>query len=151
MSIIRYTTPKFTSWSRVDRLSSLRDLFDTAFSAKGSASGYTEGWVPALDIFEDEEKVSVQVELPGMTKEAFDISLHDDVLTIAGERKAEAEAQGSANYRRERTFGSFTRSVTLPSAVNSDAVKASYQEGVLTITLPKAEAAKPRKIEVELN
>lgn len=151
MSIIRYTTPKFTSWSRFDRLSSLRDLFDTAFSATGSASGHTEGWIPALDVFEDEEKVSVQVELPGMKKEDFDISLHDDVLTISGERKAETESQNSASYRRERTFGSFTRNVTLPSAVNSDGVKANYQEGVLTVTLPKVEAAKPRKIQVELN
>lgn len=151
MSIIRYTTPKFTSWSRFDRLSSLRDLFDSAFQLTSTAPGYTEGWVPALDVFEDEEKVSVQVELPGMKKDDFDISLHEDVLTVSGERKVESEQSEGGNFRRERTFGSFSRNITLPSAVKADEVKASYQEGVLTVTLPKAEVAKPRKIQVELN
>lgn len=132
----------------MDRLSSLRDLFDSAFQS--TASGYAEGWVPALDVFEDEEKVSVQVELPGMKKEDFDLSLHEGVLTISGERK-EGESESTGAYRRERTFGSFERSITLPSAVKEDEVKASYQDGILTVSLPKAEAAKPRKIQVELN
>lgn len=151
MSIIRYTTPQITSRPRFSRASSLRDLFDSAFQLTDRASGFTERWVPALDVFEDQEKVSVQVELPGLKKEDFDISLDGEVLTIAGERKVENEKQEGESYRQERIYGSFRRSVTLPSRVKSDEVKAAYEDGILYITLPKAEEAKPRKIEVELN
>ncbi len=151
MSIIRYTTPQITSWPRFNRASSLRDLFDSAFQLTDRASGYTERWVPALDVFEDQEKVSVQIELPGLKKEDFDISLDGDVLTISGERKVESEKQEGGNFRRERAVGSFRRSITLPSQVKGDQVKATYEDGVLTVALPKADEAKPRKIQVELN
>lgn len=150
MSIIRYRTPELATWSPYDRLSSLRDLLDSAFQLASNAPGYPESWAPALDIFEDEEKVTVRVELAGVKKEDFDISLQDDVLTISGERKAETEQRGSESFRSERYFGSFTRSVTLPSPVKADAVSATYQDGVLTVVLPKAEEAKPRKIQVNL-
>jgi len=150
MSIIKYRNPELTTWSSFDRLSSLRDLLDSAFQLAGNASGFPENWTPALDVFEDEEKVTVRVELAGVTKDDFNISLQDDVLTISGERKAEAEQRGSESFRSERYFGTFTRSVTLPSPVKPDEVKAAYQDGVLTVTLPKAEEAKPRKIQVNL-
>lgn len=151
MSIIRYTTPQIASWPRFDRLSSLRDLFDSARQLTGTSSGYAEGWVPSLDVYDEQDSVSVEVELPGMKKEDFDISLDDDVLTISGERKVETERQDERSFRRERAYGSFRRSITLPSSVKADEVKAVYQDGVLTVTLPKAEEAKPRKIQVELN
>ncbi len=151
MNIIRYKTPELTSWSSLDRLSSLRDLLDSAFQLAGSPVGSTAGWTPALDLFEDAEKVTVHVEVAGMKKDDFDISLQDDVLTISGERKSESESRGGESFRSERVFGSFSRSVSLPSPVRSDAVKADYQDGVLTVTLPKAEEAKPRKIQVNLN
>jgi HSP20 family protein len=151
MSIIRYKTPELTPWSPFDRLSSLRELLDSAFQLAGSAPGFSTGWAPALDVHEDVEKVTVQVELAGMKKEDFDISLQDDVLTISGERKAESEKREGESFRSERVFGSFSRTVTLPAPVQTDAVKAAYQDGILTVTLPKAEEAKPRKIQVELN
>jgi HSP20 family protein len=93
----------------------------------------------------------VQVEMAGMKKEDFDLSLQDDTLTISGERKSESEKREGESFRSERFFGSFSRSVTLPSLVKVDEVKAAYEDGVLTITLPKAEEAKPKKIQVNLN
>lgn len=151
MNIIRYNTAQLTPRSSFDRLSTLKDLFDSAFQLSGPMSGPSSAWSPSLDVFEDEEKVTVQVELAGLKKDDIDISLEDDVLTIAGERKSEKEAREGESFRRERIYGSFRRSITLPSAVKADSVAAAYQDGVLTITLPKAEEAKPRKIEIELN
>ena len=147
MSIIRYRAPQFGTWSPFDRLSSVRDLLDSAFQLASSVP--TTGWTPKLDIFEDDNKVTVQVELAGMKKEDFDISLQDDVLTISGERKS--ESHNGESFRSERFFGTFSRSVTLPSAVKADEVSAAYEDGVLSVTLPKAEEAKPKKIQVNLN
>jgi HSP20 family protein len=93
----------------------------------------------------------VQVELAGMKKEDFDISLQDDMLTISGERKSESEKREGESFRSERSFGAFSRSITLPSPVKAEEVKATYEDGVLTVTLPKAEEAKPKKIQVNLN
>lgn len=145
MNIIRYKTPELATWPRFDRLSSLRDILDSAFQS------YAPGWVPALDVFEDEDKVCVQLEVPGMKKEDFDIALQDEVLTVSGERKADTEHREGESFRSERIFGSFSRSITLPSPVKDDQVTASYQDGILTVTLPKAEEAKPKKIQVSLN
>ncbi len=150
MSIIRYKTPELTPWSSYDRLSSLRELFDSAFQLAGSAPGGSSVWAPALDVYEDADKVTVALEVAGLKKEDFDISLHEDVLTVSGERKAESEKREGESFRSERIFGSFSRSVTLPAPVKPDEVKAAYTDGVLTITLPKAEEARPRKIQVEL-
>jgi HSP20 family protein len=106
--------------------------------------------MPALDIHEDADRVTVKLEAAGMKKEDFDISLHDDNLTISGERKAETEKREGESFRSERFFGSFSRTITLPAMVKADGVSATYTDGVLTITLPKAEEAKPKKIEVSV-
>lgn len=104
-----------------------------------------------MDVFEDDSKIIVQLEAVGMKKEDFDISLHDGVLTVSGERKFKSEEREGESLRSERAFGAFSRSITLPSAVNAEGVKATYEEGILTVTLAKAEEAKPKKIKVELN
>jgi len=149
MRLISYK-PQLTPWSPFDRMASLRDLLDSAFelaSSGGDLNGQ-RGWMPPLDIREDEEKVTVTLEAAGLKKEDFDISLHDDNLTISGERKSEVGKREGESFRSERVFGRFSRTVTLPSQVKADGVTAAYMDGVLTITLPKAEEAKPRKIEV---
>src|SRR5258705_11225490 len=105
MSIIRYKTPELPTWSPFDRLSSLRDLLDSAFQLASSAPESTSGWVPALDVFEDEDRITVQVELAGMKKEDFDISLQDDMLTISGERKSESEKREGDSFSIQRPFG----------------------------------------------
>lgn len=151
MSIIRYRTPELATWSPFDRLSSLRDLLDSAFQLAGSSPDFAAGWAPTLDVFEDDSKITVHLEAAGMKKEDFDISLQDGVLTISGERKSKSEQREGESLRSERSFGAFSRSITLPSPVNTEAVKAAYEDGVLTVTLPKAEEAKPKKIQVELN
>jgi len=149
MRLVSYK-PQLTPWSSFDRLASLRDLFDSAFQLANQAPlfGPDRGWMPALDIYEDDDRITVRLEAAGMKKEDFDISLHDDNLTISGERKA--ENRDGESFRSERFFGKFSRTFTLPAQVKADKVKATYKDGVLTIDLPKADEAKPHKITVDV-
>ncbi len=153
MSLIRYQFPEVSHWSSSDRLSTLRDevnrLFD--FSWPSRDSGLFSGWSPALDVHDDKDGLTVQVELPGVKKDEIDISLHDGVLTVSGERKTDRERQEGETFRSERYFGKFQRSVTLPTAVDAGNVKASYKDGILTIDLPKAEEAKPKQIAISVS
>jgi HSP20 family protein len=153
MSLIRYQIPELSNWSSSDRLSSLREevnrLFD--FSWPSRDSGLFSGWSPALDVFDDKDSFVVKVELPGMKKEDINLSLHDGVLTISGERKVERENKEGETFRSERYFGKFQRSVTLPAAVDANKVSASYKDGVLSIDLGKAEEAKPKQIAVSVS
>jgi len=152
MSLIRYQTPEFSTWSPFNRLASLHDelnrLFD--FSLPSRDTGLFSGWSPALDVYDNKDAFLVKVELPGMKKEDIEISLHDGVLTVSGERKHEVEKKERQSFRSERYFGKFQRSVTLPAAVNVGGVKAAYKDGILSIDLPKAEEAKPRQIKVNV-
>jgi HSP20 family protein len=153
MSLIRYQFPPLSSWSSADRLASLRDevnrLFD--FSWPSRDSGLFSGWSPALDVFDDKDNLVVKVELPGLKKDEINLSLHDGVLTISGERKREHETKDGDAFRSERYFGKFQRSVTLPTAVDSTKVKATYKDGILSVDLPKAEEAKPKQIAVNVS
>jgi len=156
MSLIRYQaplSPVLSNWQSFDRLATLRDemdrLFDLSFPTRDT--GIFSGWSPALDLWDDKDNFVVTVELPGMKKEEIGISVHDGVLTISGERKHEAEKNEGETFRSERYFGKFQRSLTLPARVSNKDVKASYKDGVLTVTLPKAEEAKPRQIEVSVS
>jgi HSP20 family protein len=153
MSIIRYQVPELTQWSPMDRLASLRDEFNRLFdwTAPSRDSGFFSGWTPALDVYDDKDRLVVKVELPGMKKDEIEISLHDGVLTVSGERKTENEVKEGQTFRSERYFGKFQRSVTLPTAVDAGKVKAAYKDGVLTIDLAKAEEAKPKQIEVSVS
>ena len=155
MSLIRYQQPELATWSPFDRLSSLRDemnrLFDLSGPSFGRDTGVFSGWSPALDVYQDKDNVFVKLELPGLRKEDIDITLQNGMLVISGERKHEEEKTEGETFRSERYFGRFHRSVTLPTNVDSGAVKASYKDGILTVTLPKAEEAKPRQIEVQVS
>jgi len=155
MSLIRYQEPELTTWSPFDRLTSLREemnrLLDGSLAAFGTRDfGLFSGWNPALDIYQDKDNVYVKVELPGMKREEIDISLHDGMLTIAGERKQEVEVREGETFRNERFFGRFHRTVTLPTQVDGDRVKATYRDGILTVELPKSEEAKPKQIAVNV-
>ncbi len=107
------------------------------------------GWVPAVEVYEKADKFVVRTELPGMKKEDIEVSVVGDTLTIGGERKAESEVKDEDYYRCELCYGKFSRSVGLPAAVDSAKVDASYENGILEITLPKVEAAKPKKVTVK--
>jgi len=136
-------------------LADLRDeidrLFDSPFAGLAQTTNLLSGWNPALDVYEDKENFVVKAELPGMKREDIEVSLHEGTLSISGERKSEAKHQDAEVFRAERFFGRFQRAVTLPAAVASDKVKAQYKDGVLTITLPKTEEAKPKQIDVNVN
>ena len=155
MSLIRYQAPELSTWNPFDRLTSLRDeidrLFDLSVPGFSRDSGLFSGWNPSVDVFQDKDNVLVKAELPGMKKEDIDISLHNGMLTISGERKHEAEKQEGESYRSERFFGKFHRSISLPIAVDVSKVSASYKDGILSVMLPKAEEAKPKQIEVQVS
>ncbi len=154
MQIIRTThQPRVGAWAPFHRVSPLHDLIDSAFqlASSGSQSDRPAGrWAPALDVHENDDAVVVELEAAGMKKEDFDISLHEGALTVSGERHSESPDREGESFRSERLFGSFCRSVEIPSAVKADAVEAAYADGILTISLPKAEEAKPRQIEIQV-
>jgi HSP20 family protein len=106
------------------------------------------GWAPAIDVFEKEDKFVVKAELPGMKEEDIDISVVGDTLTIKGERKAETEVKDEDYYCCERSYGSFSRSIGLPSTVDAKKIEANFEDGVLEVSLPKAPEVKPKKIPV---
>jgi len=114
----------------------------------GFATGERE-WMPPFDISETEGEIIVKAELPGMNVEDIDITLTDGLLTVKGERKMEKEDKRKNYHRIERQFGSFSRSLNLGINVKADGIDAGYKDGVLTVTLPKAEEDKPKKIEVK--
>lgn len=155
MSLIRYQAPELSTWSPFDRLSTLRDeidrLFDLSVPGFTRDAGLFSGWSPSVDVYQDKDNVFVKCELPGMKKEDIEISLHNGMLTISGERKHEEEHKEGESFRSERFFGKFHRSVSLPTAVDTGKVSASYKDGILTVSLPKAEEAKPKQIEVQVS
>ncbi len=152
MSLIRYYSPELSTWSPFDRLASLRDEFNRLFESGAESSAREHGllaaWAPALDLYQDRDHVFVKVELPGLKKEDIEITVHDGALSVSGERKEEQENKEGDSFRSERVFGRFHRSVALPAAVDAGKVTASYKDGILTVTLPKAEEAKPKQIEI---
>ena len=112
------------------------------------ANGRTSAWAPALDIAERKDAYLVTVELPGLKPEDLDITMEDGLLTIQGERQFTSESSEEQYHRVERSSGAFRRSITLPAHVEADAVEASMEDGVLRILVPKAEEAKPKRIQV---
>lgn len=110
----------------------------------------TSTWLPAVDIVEKANGYLVSVELPGVDKKDVKITVQNDVLTVRGEKKQESEKTGENYHRVERSYGIFQRSFTLPTSVKNSQIEASYDNGVLTISLPKAEEAKPKEIEVQV-
>lgn len=150
MSLIRYHLPSSQVRS-ANRLASLQDQYERLFAGSGRQSTLApSGWSPSLNVYDDKEKYTVVLELPGVQKEELAISLQDGVLTVSGERKQEPATVDGRTFQSERQFGKFQRSVTLPAHVDSTAVVANYKDGLLTITLAKAEEARPRQIQVNV-
>src|SRR5262249_47784001 len=151
MSLIRYQMPEVSMWPAFDRLAALRDemnhLFDLPLIGNAGRGQLFSGWTPALDLYQTTDNIVAVVEVPGMRKEDINISLHDGMLTIAGERQSPS-TEGENIERTERFSGKFRRSISLPSRVDSGKVTATYKDGILFVTLPKAEEAKPKKVEV---
>ena len=106
-------------------------------------------WAPACEVGENDGAYVVTVELPGAKREDVQLEIHDDVLSIRGEKKSEREEKNEKRHYVERSYGSFTRSFTLPANADADRIKASFKEGVLTVEIPKTEVAKPRVIDIK--
>lgn len=140
-------------WDPFREMTSLRDDMDRFFESffgrypKERIEGF---WAPSLDIAEDKDGFSVKVELPGMKKEDIKISIAGDTLAISGERRHEFEEKGRTYHRIERAYGQFKRTVTLPTEVETSRTKASYEDGILTLSLPKSERAKAKEIAIEV-
>lgn len=126
----------------------MRDLFSQAFSSDEEFWPFART-VPSLDLCETGQAVEARIDLPGVDPKEVDIQISGNVLTIRGERKSEREEKGATWHRVERRLGGFCRSVILPCAVKEEAVEANYRDGVLTITMPKTEETKARRIEVK--
>lgn len=133
-------------WNTLDRLAPWRDFLESAFAA-GPGFVPRAGWIPPVEVRDESESVTVEVEAPGVKKEDFEISLEDGTLTISGKR--ERPAGRVESFRGERAFGAFQREITLPAPVQSEGVQATYTDGVLTVRLPKADEAKPRRIAIQ--
>ncbi len=142
-----------TRWEPFREFSTLQDrmnrLFRESFNETGRDESLTaSSFAPAVDVYEDEHKVTLKIEVPGIDEKDIDIRLENNTLTVHGERKIEKEEK-EENYRRvERQYGSFTRTFTLPTTVDSEKVSASYDKGVLNIALPKKAEAKPKQIKI---
>ena len=154
MSIIRYQTPDTSVWRSMDRWANLRDEINSLFETPLASSTMRQaqlfsGWTPALDLYQTNDDIVALIELPGMRKEDIEISLHDGMLTISGERKDETP-EGEKTARTERFVGKFRRSISLPTRVDANKVNATYKDGLLTVTLPKAEEVKPKQIQVNV-
>jgi len=124
-------------------------LLNEAFDRSSEEGGLTP-WAPAVDIYENEHELVVKADLPDIKPEELDIRVENNILTIRGERKFEKKVEEQNYLRVERTYGSFSRSFSLANTVNSEAIKAEYKDGVLTLTVPKREEAKPKQIKVNV-
>lgn len=132
--------------------SEMNRLFDSFFTGwPEPRKGLLEGeWTPSIDVAETDDKITVTVELPGIDQKEVDIAITDDVLTLKGEKKEEKEVKEKNYHRIERSYGSFQRSVRLPTSVKADKAKAAYKDGILTITVPKTEEVKPKQIKIDV-
>jgi HSP20 family protein len=143
-------------WDPFQDLLSIQDemnqLFGQALGQGGRTAtrgeAATRTWAPALDIAERNDAYVVTVEVPGIKPEELEITLENGALTISGERRFESETTEKQYHRVERRYGAFRRSITLPDRVRADAIEASFEDGLLQVVVPKAEEAKPRRIEV---
>ncbi|MCK4391183.1 MAG: Hsp20/alpha crystallin family protein [Desulfobacterales bacterium] len=145
---------EITPWRPFGELSTLRREMDTLwnrfFGETRFPKVFAQEWMPSVDISETKENLVAKVELPGLEAKDIDISISGDVLTVRGEKKREKEKKEEHYHYRERYSGSFQRSFRLPVGVQGDKVDATFKNGVLKITLPKAEEAKKKEIEIKV-
>jgi len=148
----RYAGPALPEMATMARR--LNRIFDQAFPdlpswTREDSGTVTSAWLPAVDIFEEQDAIRIVAELPGVKADDVRISIEGSLLTISGEKKQVAEERTEHVHRYERCYGAFERSFTIPTTIDADHIKAAYEDGVLTVALPKVERAKPRQISVE--
>ena len=138
------------SLSHFDPLTNLR-VFEDAFTRFLNEPQSNRPWSPAVDIYETENELVLKADLPDVDQNEIDVRVENQTLTIAGQRKFAKQEAGKGFHRIERSYGNFVRSFAVPNSFNTEEIAAQYKNGVLTVTLPKKEAAKPRQIKVEVN
>jgi HSP20 family protein len=137
------------SLSHFDPLANLR-VFEDAFTRMIAEPQTNRPWTPSVDIYETENELVLKADLPDVDLKDIDVRVENQTLTIAGERKFEQEQSGKGFHRIERSYGRFVRSFAVPNSFDTGNIGADYKNGVLTVKLPKTEAAKPRQIKVEV-
>ena len=127
-------------------------LFGSAFETQGGVANGGAGsrWIPPMDLVEDDEHFVVRADLPGVEEQDVSVELEDNVLTISGQRKSDAEQRKDGYYRIERAYGAFSRSLTLPEGIDPGGITASFTKGVLEVRIPKPEERKPRKVAINV-
>ena len=145
MALVRFTP-------FADDFQVLQERINRIFQDTARVGEETMGaWSPSCDIYEEGDSIIVKAELPGVEKSDIDVQVENNVLTLRGERKRDKEVKSENLYRTERYYGAFSRSFTLPVTVDTEKIRAEYKDGVLQVTLPKVEEAKPRRIQVLTN
>ena len=134
-----------TTQDRMNRL--FNETLGRFFGEEGARAG---AWVPAVDIYETEQNVIVKAELPGIDSKDVEVTVHEGTLYLKGERKYEKEVKEEHYHHVERAYGSFARSFELPASIDEDKVQADFKDGVLTLTMPKREEAKAKKIKISV-
>lgn len=143
----------FSGLSQLHReLDRMFDFGHERWPAPFRSFGLLEGpWTPAVDVYEDKDKIRVRAEVPGLKKDDIDLTIQGNTLILKGERKQEFDEKAENHHRVERVYGRFHRAIGLPSPVNPSEIKATYTDGILEVVLPKKEEAKPRQITVDVN
>jgi HSP20 family protein len=139
-----------TRWEPFRDLARMQDEMARLFDDRRFGAGESVGWTPACDIYEDEEGVSLRFELAGVDPKDVEVRFENGVLTLRGERKLEKEEKRDNYHRVELSYGTFTRSFSLPATVDAEKIRAESKNGVLTVALPKKPEAKPRSIQVKV-
>lgn len=142
-----------TRWDPFRNLSTLQDqvnrLFDGSFPTRADESALTT-WAPAVDVYETENELVIKADLPEINEKDLDVRVENNMLTIHGERKFEEKVKEENYLRVERTYGSFSRSFSLPNTVDPEKIHADYKNGVLTVELPKRAESKPKQVKVDV-
>ena len=147
---MRTTLSRFEPFRGVTTLQEqINRLFNEAFDRSPDQSSLAS-WAPPVDIYETEHELVVKADLPDVRPEELEVRVENNILTIGGERKFEKKVNEDNYLRVERSYGSFSRSFSLANTVNTEAIKADYKDGVLTLTVPKREEAKPKQIKVQV-
>jgi len=144
--------PAVVRWDPFRELTTLQDEVGRLFRRVGGGDGGLgrESWVPSIDVIETGESIKVKADMAGMKPEDVSLEVEDNVLTLSGERRFEEEVEEGKYYRIERRYGSFSRSIALPQGVNTEAIEAHFENGVLEVVVPKVEMVRPRKISVSV-
>lgn len=139
-------------WDPVRELSGLQTdmnrLFDSFFNEAEGEKGAHRRWIPSMDLMTTESDIVLKADLPGLSEDDISVEVRDGVLTVSGERRAEHESDEQGYFRVERSFGQFSRSVTLPEGIDADAVSAHMDDGVLEVRIPKPAERQPKRIEI---